>query len=216
MKWNEGGSGEFERPPAGSHLARCYAIIDLGTSEKVFNGKAKNTRDVRLMFELPYELMEGRFVKELAGKPFSVPLTCTMSLNEKSKLYKLVTGWRGKKMTADEIKHFNPVKLIGQPCRITLIESESGYMNIDSIAPANSKEQKEMPTAKNTPLFFSLEPTEFTKESWDRLNSKTQEKIIKTPEYAAIQNPISNEVDYSASDSSPDHPDHADTSDIPF
>ena len=31
-------SGEFELAPAGSHLARCYGLIDLGTQPHAFQG----------------------------------------------------------------------------------------------------------------------------------------------------------------------------------
>ena len=41
--------------PAGTHIARCYSMIHIGTVEWEYLGEQKNTDKVRLTFELPFE-----------------------------------------------------------------------------------------------------------------------------------------------------------------
>jgi hypothetical protein len=189
MRWNEGGSGEFERPPAGSHLARCYALIDLGSQDQEFQGKRMLKRKVRLMFELPYEKMEGLYKPELKGKPFSQMLQVTQSLHEKSTLRKLLEGWRGKRFDAAGIEAFQPKSLVGQVCRLNLIEGNGGYMNVDGIAPVTAQERKAIPAQHNPSVYISLERDEFDLRAFDSLSDKTKDKIRNSPEWHELQEP---------------------------
>jgi hypothetical protein len=186
MKWQESGS-EFERPPTGSHLARCFSLIDLGTHTTTWQGKEKQTRQVKISFELSYENMTGRFNPDMAGEPFTAVLLCTQSLSEKAKLRKMLEGWRGKKFSHEELQGYHPRKLLGQPCRLSLVESESGFVGIDSIARVTKNEIDTMPPMKARQLYFSLEPDEFEQRAFEALNERTQLKIMETPEWKALQ-----------------------------
>jgi len=189
MKWKES-SVQFEKVPAGNYLARCFAVIDLGTQlHKGFQGaEDRLQRDVRLSFELPTEKMEGIYDEKVKGKPFAVHANCKQSLHIKANLRKLLEGWRGKKFTAESIETFDPKKLVGLPCRLTLVEN-GDYTNIDSISPLSSVEDKKTkkkvpescPKQINPSMFFSLD--EFDPEVFKKLGKKTQEKIQLSPEY---------------------------------
>jgi hypothetical protein len=190
VKWTESGKSEFEQTPSGSHLARCYALIDLGTQEVEWQGKKKLQRKVRLSFELPMARMEGRFKPEMKGRPFTVNTTQTMSLAEKANLRKYIEGWRGKRFGPGEIDVFDPKKLIGQPCRLNLVESETGgFTNIQAFAPATGSERAAMPPPFNAQVYLSLDPDEFNQAAFDSLSDKVKEKIKTTPEWYALQNP---------------------------
>jgi hypothetical protein len=183
MKFNPG--GQFENPPAGSVIGRCIQLIDLGTQQhQGFQGSAPwNSRDVRIVFELPEELMEGKYDPKLKGKPFAVSVTVKQSLHASAKLRKLLEGWAGKKFTAEKVAVFDPKKLLNQPARLSLIEN-NGFINIDGIAPLGKKDK--CPKRVNPIVFFSLEEAEYDEAVFKKLGQKTQEKIQKSPEWAAI------------------------------
>lgn len=181
MKWNEG--QQYENPPVGSHIARCYAVIDLGTQPHSYQGETKLSRDVRISFELPTELMTGKYNPETKGKPFSVHITVKQSLHPKSKLRPLLEGWRGKKFTKEDLEKFEPKKLVGLSCRVALVEN-GDYINVSSISPLSKTDK--CPKLVNKPLFISLEPDEFNSEAFATLGEKTKEKISSSPEFAEL------------------------------
>ena len=80
--------GNFEPAPAGTHVAICYRVIDLGTQESVYNGEKKSARKVLISWELPNE-------EKADGKPFVISATYTWSMHEKSTLRKTLEAWRG-------------------------------------------------------------------------------------------------------------------------
>jgi hypothetical protein len=61
-----------------------------------------------------------------------------LSLNEKSTLYALLTSWRGKAFTPEELKRFDLGKIAGKPAFINVTHSVKGdrtYANLTSIMP---------------------------------------------------------------------------------
>lgn len=183
MKWK--GNKQFEKAPPGSHLARCYQVIDMGTQPRTFEGKTTLNRMVRLAFELPEELMLGTFDENAKGRPFSVTVNCKQSLHPKAQLRKLLVGWCGRDFKdAAEIEAFDPRKLPGLPCRVTLVENGE-YVNVDGLAPVNPKKEK-VPKQVNASVFFSLDPDEFDEKVFDALPDFLKEKIKASPEYKAL------------------------------
>ena len=57
MKWSDSGGKEFEQAPAGTHVARCIKLIDLGTQFGEYQGKPTSARKVVVSWELPNEIM---------------------------------------------------------------------------------------------------------------------------------------------------------------
>ena len=111
--------------PAGTHVARCYGIIDLGTqySEKFGN----SSRKVQVQWELPNELMDD-------GRPLAISKRYTLSVNEKANLRKDLESWLGRGITAQEEKEgFALGVLLGKPCLLSIIHAESNgktYANV--------------------------------------------------------------------------------------
>lgn len=184
MKWKEG--GQFENPGPGSHIARCFQVVDLGTQTHSWQGETWQSRDVRITFELPFELMTGKYNAEHKGKPFASSTTMKQSLHASSKLRPFLESWRGRKFTKEELAAYDPKKIVGAPCRLTLI-ADGDKVFIDSIAPLGKGES--CPGPVNPPLYFSLDPAEFDPETFQKLSDKTKEKIKNTPEYMAAVNP---------------------------
>lgn len=192
MNWNR--STPIENPEPGSHIARCFAIIDLGTQQHSFNGEVWSSRDVRISFELPNERMTGKYNAEVKGKPFASSVTLKQSLHPSSKLRKLLKSWRGRDFTKEELGSFSPKRLLGVPCRLTLVASQDGqYVNIDSIAPLGKGEK--CPKQVNPSVYFSLDPDEFSFDVFNTLGEKTREKIAGSPEFKALEDGGSDEPD---------------------
>jgi hypothetical protein len=184
MNWNR--SQPIENPEPGSHIARCFAIIDLGTQQHSFNGEVWSSRDVRISFELPNEKMQGTYNADVKGKPFASSVTLKQSLHPSSKMRKLLKSWRGRDFTKEEVNAFAPKKLLGVPCRLTLVASPDGqYVNIDSIAPLGKSEK--CPKQVNPSVYFSLDPNEFNFEVFTTLGEKMREKIAGSPEFKALE-----------------------------
>jgi hypothetical protein len=129
--------------------------------------------------------MQGTFTKEAKDKPFVVSTTLKFSLAPTSKMRKMIKGWRGKDLTADEAKAFVVKKMIGAPCRISLIENEE-YINIDSFAKCSKEEAATLPAMINEAIYFSLDPEEFDRKIFDSLSEKTKDKVFISPEYKAL------------------------------
>lgn len=183
MKWKEG--PEFENPPAGNHLGRCIQIIDMGTQEhrNPRTGETWKQRDVRLVWELPTELMQGIYKPEVRGKPFAVSGTYKQTLHEASKLRKLLVSWRGRDFTDEEAAAFNPYSLLGQPCSLSLVEND-GYINVHSVSGVMRGMQ--VPPQINPSIYLSLEPAEFDETTFFGLPDKTREKIAGSPEFMEL------------------------------
>lgn len=147
---------DFQRPQAGIQPARCFAVIDVGTQDGEWKGKPKQTRQMLIRFELPNDLVtEGDY----AGQPLSIwTRRFTASLGEKSKLRPFLEAWRGAKFTKEELEGFDPKKILGKPCLLTLAEEVDGdktYTNIMAISGIPNGTN--VPVAINAPVFYSVE-----------------------------------------------------------
>jgi hypothetical protein len=126
-------SAPRQLPPAGTHLARCYQIIDLGTHDKEWQGKKRKSHEIRVSWELPNETADfGKGHQE----PFAVHKTYTLSLSEKSNLRHDLQCWRGRDFTEQELAAFDVAKLLGKTCMTTVTHVEkngSTYANVTAV-----------------------------------------------------------------------------------
>ncbi len=117
----------FEQAPAGNHVARCIALIDLGTQHGEYQGKPNTRNQVLIRWELSNELMTD-------GNPFSVSRFYTNSLSEKANLRKDLESWRGRAFTADELTRFDLQSILGKPCMLNVVQNDKGRAVVSSIA----------------------------------------------------------------------------------
>ena len=180
--------GQFENPEPGSYIARCYGFIDIGSQPHPgFQGKPGwISRDCRINFELPLALMTGKYHAESRGRPYMVSMTLKQSLAPTSKMRKMLKGWRGRDFTPEELQAYVPRKMVGVPCRLTLVEN-GDFVNIEGISRLAAGET--CPPQVNPPIYFSLDPDEFDAATMHDLGEKTQEKIAASPEYAELMAP---------------------------
>lgn len=182
MKWTDSGGKEFEQAPAGNYVARCIGMIDIGTHQSDYQGKTTYARKVVVRFELPTELMQDG---DYAGKPFIVGKYYTASLSEKANLRKDLESWRGRPFTDEELMGFDSKNILDKPCMVNIVHTEKGKAKIASVAPV--PRGLEVPPRVNDILYLSLERDEFKRETFDGLSDYWKGEIMKSPEWAELQ-----------------------------
>lgn len=180
-----------ELVPAGSHLARCYSMIHLGTHEEEYMGEKKKQNKVRITFELPTEM---RVFKEDKGEqPMVISKEYTLSMYEKSNLRKELEGWRGKGLTEAEAENFDITKLLGKPCLLSIIHrvSKTGkdYAMISSISAI--PKGMTCPDQINENFEFNFSDKI---DNLDLLPDFIKEKIKSADEFKSINNPAEHDL----------------------
>lgn len=112
--------GHFDLPPEGLHIARCYAVIDLGIQVNPCYGNS--SPKVLIGWELTNTKMPD-------GRPFGQLQRYTASLSEKSNLRFLLEGWRSKSFTPEELKGFKLKYILGATCYLTTKHSVNPQTN---------------------------------------------------------------------------------------
>lgn len=118
--------GDFPLPDEGTHLGVCYMVVDLGIQAIEYKGKPKLQHRCMIGWELPRQLMDD-------GRPFVVSKEYTVSLNEKSNLYKDLVNWRGKHFTEEELEGFDIFKVLGVPAQVVVLH-KSGWARVDGVS----------------------------------------------------------------------------------
>lgn len=172
---------EFSPLEAGTYLARCIQVIDLGTQEIEYMGEIKHSRKVRLSFETPTETKV--FKEENGEQPYMLSKEYTLSLSEKANLRADLESWRGKSFTSEELEGFDLENILGKECMITVThqtskDGQKTYARITGI----SKVMKGMtcPDAINPLVFFST--GEWNDEVFSTFSDYLKEKILSSAE----------------------------------
>lgn len=177
----------YDLAPAGSHVARCIQMLEIGTVQEIFQGEPKTLHKVRITWELPLELKV--FHKDKGEQPYVISKEYTLSMHEKSTLRKDLTSWRGKAFTEDEASSFDITKLLSVPAMLNVIHNTSKnggtYANIAGVSPLPKGTQ--CPEQINPTFVLSYDDFDFKK--FDGLPKWLQEKMMVTPEYQRVSNP---------------------------
>ncbi len=164
--------GDFKQAPAGSHIAICIKLTDLGTQHGEYQGVPNVRNQVLVTWELPNEPMED-------GKPFIVSAFYTNSLNEKATLRAHLESWRGRSFTDDEAKSFDLMAILGKPCMLSVIHNDKGRAKVSGVMAL--PKGTTVPAPVNAPSAFWLE--EFTPESYDKVSEGIRKIIEKSDEW---------------------------------
>lgn len=143
-------------PPAGTHIARSYQILDLGTHDREWKGKHRKSHEIRISWELPLE--KAVFDPDKGEQPFSISKTYTLSLNEKANLRHDLENWRGRPFTEEELEAFDVAKVLGVACMVTVTHVTKGdktYANVTAVTA--TPKGYPVPAAINKPVEFSLD-----------------------------------------------------------
>jgi hypothetical protein len=177
---NSGGSQTRQIAPEGAYPARCYQIIDKGTTfdEKWGNKKRK----VQFLFELPTET--AVFSEDKGEQPFYVKGVFNLTMGEKASLRKFIESWIGKKLTDAQAGDFEITKLLGHPGMINIGHTgkeDRVYANIMSISPL--PKGLVCPPAINELL--SYDTTEHDEAVFNKLPDFLKDDIRKSDEWIA-------------------------------
>jgi hypothetical protein len=179
---------QFQIAPAGTHLARLYRIIDLGTQMREYEGKVNMLRKAKFFWELHGEDGTGKPLLTTEGKPLIQSKEYTMSLGEKANLRRDLEAWRGKAFTEDELKGFDLKNVLGQFCMVNISHREKGdmtYADLKGVSAVPSIYKRAgLPEGINSAVMFSLD--NFDEQLFDSLSDNIKETIRKSPEYRAL------------------------------
>lgn len=198
----EGESKPKQLPPAGTHVARCYSVVDLGTQTLEYMGSTKELRKVRVTWELPDEL--AVFDEEKGEQPFVLSREYTLSLYEKANLRHDLESWRGKQFTAQELAGFDIFTLIGAPCLLSVIHKTSDKGKTFANVTTVSKLPKGMncPEAINPTVAYAI--TDFDGGAFNALPKWLQDKCKESKEW--ISGPDLDQREQDEDDSDPGIP----------
>lgn len=168
------GNTAFEYPEPGSYAATCYKVVDIGTQESTYEGKAVKRHQVIISWELEEKMK--------SGEPFVISAFYTVSLSEKSKLRPMVESWRGAAFTPAELDGFNLGQLLGKPCMVSLVMSDKGKIKVGSV----SKLPKGMAISELVNPIVHFDLGAYDEATFNKLSDKTKELIRKSPEYRAV------------------------------
>ena len=134
-------------PPAGTQLAICYHVVDIGTHQKIYPGKpAKNVRLIRLGWELPACRHKFDTDDGLVDKPFAIWEEYTFSTYVKANLSMLIVPWMGE--CSDD---FAFESLVGAACYLSIVHQVGG----DGYTYANVKGAMQLPPTVEVPALFN-------------------------------------------------------------
>jgi hypothetical protein len=206
------GGSDFQLPPPGNHVARCYRIVDMGSSKNKFDNVL---RKILITWELHGEDDDGNPLTTSDGKPLVVSSNYTLSLSEKATLRGHLEAWRGRAFTLDELSGFNLENILNQYCMVSISHDTGSagktYANVKAISPVPTVIKKAgLPEGVNPIFMFSLD--EFDQAKFDKLSDGLKKKIMESPEYKKVASPSkSSKLDDAFPKTLKDIPD-----DIPF
>lgn len=170
--------GNFTPAPVGTHVARCFRIVDLGTQHGEYNGKPTRRNQVLITWELPHET-------DSDGRPLIASRFYTNSLGERASLRQDLEAWRGRGFSESELQRFDLETVLGVPCMLTVIAKDNGKTKVDRVTglPKNTA----CPQQVNESFSFWLdEGFDYTK--FEQLSDGIQNIIKKSEEWGEIQN----------------------------
>ena len=180
-----GGGGSFTPVPSGSHLARCYRIIDLGTQTGEYLGKPKTLPKVMFQFEVHGEDDEGKRLVTAKGEPLSISKNFTVSLAEKATLRKDLQTWRGREFTPEELRGFRLETVLSHWAMISVTKAVGGngkeYTNIANINRVPMSIKQMLPEGHNKCQIFSIENPDMA--LFETFSDNLRAKIMSAPEW---------------------------------
>jgi hypothetical protein len=188
--------------PAGTHVARCFRIVDIGTHSSEYQGKPTRRNQIIIAWELPNETIKT----EDGAKPIVASRFYTNSLSEKASLRQDLESWRGRGFSADELHRFDLENILGKPCLLTIVGGENGKTKIANVS--GLPKGMDCPEQVNESFTFWLD--DFSEEKFSTLTEGLQKLVKQSEEYPQIMNgekPGTNGYDRDI---------HDDLEDIPF
>lgn len=181
------GLKNFKIVPVGSHLARCYRLVDLGTQAKEWKGQVNRMRQIMLGWEIHGDGEDGTPLLTDEGKPLALFKNYSFSFGENSNLRKDILSWLGPNQ---DTSRFDLEKILGQWCMVNVVhrEGQNGktYANVDKVTPVPFALRKAgFPEGVNDIQLFRLAEPDW--ELYETFSNGLKAKIEMSPEYKAIK-----------------------------
>lgn len=170
----DSGGGEYQQCPAGSHIAVCVGLVDLGTQHGEYQGKPVTREQIIIRWETPDELMDD-------GQPFLVSAFYTNSLGEKANLRKILEAWRGRQFTEEELKGFDLQNILGVACMLNVAHNDAGKARVQAVMALPKGTPK--PKPHNPCKAFWID--EWDQAAFDELPEGFRKMIMQSDEYKA-------------------------------
>lgn len=170
--------GDFEQTPAGSYIARCYKMHDVGT-QPGYNVDDSPSRKVYIHWEL-LEDEDGEAIRMKDGQPFSVQKQYTLSIHPKSNLRKDIDTWRGIPFKDEEAEAFDITQLLDKYCRIQVVHKDGTngkvYANVASVGFTKKK-----PEGVNEASWWSVSQPDM--DAFEKLPDWIKQKVEASEEW---------------------------------
>lgn len=185
MILTDSGSSNYAPCPAGSYLARCTRLLDLGSQTSDYQGEVKTARKLLISFEVL-----DQDTRRDDGEPYVLSKRYTTSLHEKSGLRKDLAGWRGRDFSAQELKGFDVRDILGKSAFISVIHTVKGDRTYSNLAGLMRPPKGLVGAAATEPLlYWSMADPEPDWRAFELLHLKLQEQIATSPEFARLRRP---------------------------
>ena len=175
----------FDPIPKGTHVARLYSIIHLGTTSFQYKGEEKSSNKIRLTFELCNEKKE--FKEGEGPRPYSISREFGWSMSPRGKLRPFIEGMMGASLYDEEAYNLNIEDLLGQACLITVVHEEKNGNTYSNILTASALPKgTEAPELHNEAKFLSVDTA--TEEEIAALPEFLKNKMYESEEWAGRKN----------------------------
>lgn len=179
---SDSGTATFTPAPVGTHVARCFRIVDLGTQHGEYAGKPTRRNQVLVSWELPEETVEI----DGEERPIIASRFYTNSLSEKANLRQDLEAWRGRTFTEAELDRFDLESIIGKPCLLTIVsKGEGGKTKVAGVSGLPKNMQ--CPPEVNKPFTLWLDE-DFDMEKFEALSDGIKKIVEKSEEWYYLQN----------------------------
>lgn len=150
------GGGDFKPVPAGTHVAVCTMVADMGVQPA---GKYRPRQQVYIRWELPNEITSW---KDGDGREHSGPMVIgqkyTLSLSEKANLRANLEAWRGRAFTEQELAGFDLRNILGKSCMLGVTHNTVGNKTYANIKAVMGLPKGTSPVAPSvTPIFYDID-----------------------------------------------------------
>jgi hypothetical protein len=163
----------YEMLPAGTHLAVCNRVVDLGTQETAFGSK----HQIMLGWETAEEKMSD-------GRPYTISRRYGLSTDRRSNFRADLEGMLRRPLTSEDFGKLDLSTLLGLAALLQIkhdVRETRTFANVTNVVPPPKGTPARL--SANGAICFNFEP--FDRSAFEALPAWIQDVIRRSPEYLA-------------------------------